>query len=84
MTGTKAKRAQAVSVVASESIAEGAFWEKSRRQKDGGRQFWERVYIDIVFISRINIDLRLKGLKPAVRYADSDCWITSRVPPRPW
>ena len=43
-----------------------------------------RVYIDIVFISRINIVLRLKGLKPAVRYAESDCWTTSRGPPRPW
>ena len=42
-----------------------------------------RVYIDIVFIPRINIVFRLKGLEPAVRYAESDCWITFRGPPRP-
>ena len=61
MTGTKAKRAQAVNVVVNESITE----ELSRKSQGGRKMVVDssgRVYIDIVFISRINIVLRLKGL----------------------
>ena len=43
-TGTKAKRAQAVILVASESIAEGAFLGKVKEAGRWCRRFWESVH----------------------------------------